>query len=119
VFRTTDRDALNRGTPYNQDLRIVLPAGACGTSISSASPSSTRRGRVVRLCGTLIDINARKLVERHLQTQNEELKKINEDSDRFVYSAGHDLRAPLMSVLGLINIAQLDDKAPRRMSTWN
>ena len=28
--------------------------------------------------------------------------------DRFVYSASHDLRAPLTSLLGLINIAQTD-----------
>src|SRR5690606_4594286 len=31
-----------------------------------------------------------------------------EELDRFVYSASHDLRAPLTSLLGLINIAQTD-----------
>ncbi|NCP83701.1 MAG: PAS domain S-box protein [Bacteroidetes bacterium] len=34
-----------------------------------------------------------------------ELRKRNSELDRFVYSASHDLRAPLSSLLGLINLA--------------
>lgn len=37
--------------------------------------------------------------------QNLELKKINAELDRFVYSASHDLRAPLVSIQGLSKIA--------------
>jgi signal transduction histidine kinase len=39
--------------------------------------------------------------------KNEELKKVNEELDRFVYSVSHDLRSPLSSILGLLNIARL------------
>lgn len=38
----------------------------------------------------------------------ESLKKKNEELDRFVWSTSHDLRAPLVSVLGLIDVARLD-----------
>jgi two-component system sensor histidine kinase/response regulator len=38
-----------------------------------------------------------------------ELQKANEELDKFVYSASHDLRAPLMSVLGIVNLALLED----------
>lgn len=41
--------------------------------------------------------------------QNEALKKVNTELDRFVYSASHDLRSPLSSLLGLINVAKNDD----------
>jgi signal transduction histidine kinase len=44
-----------------------------------------------------------------LMLQNEELKKINKELDSFVYSVSHNLKAPLMSVLGLINIARMED----------
>jgi signal transduction histidine kinase len=71
-------------------------------------PVISETGEVVKFYGTTMDINERKLAEKNLESQNGELKKINIQLDRFVYSAGHDLRAPLMSVLGLINIAQMD-----------
>jgi signal transduction histidine kinase len=42
--------------------------------------------------------------------QNEALTKANSELDRFVYSASHDLRSPLMSILGLTNIARHTNK---------
>ncbi len=49
--------------------------------------------------------------ERTLRKQNEELVKINKELDSFVYSVSHNLRAPLMSVLGLINLVQLESRS--------
>lgn len=36
----------------------------------------------------------------------ESLRKANSELDRFVYSAAHDLRAPIASLMGLINLAK-------------
>jgi len=36
--------------------------------------------------------------------QNKKLKKINDELDRFIYSISHDIRAPLSSVTGLVNL---------------
>ncbi|WP_224995370.1 HAMP domain-containing sensor histidine kinase [Cesiribacter sp. SM1] len=47
------------------------------------------------------DLNSKELLEA-----NEELKKTNSELDRFVYSVSHDLRAPITSVLGLIQITR-------------
>lgn len=47
--------------------------------------------------------------EIKLRKQNEELIKINRELDNFVYSVSHNLRAPLLSVLGLIQLAQRED----------
>lgn len=44
--------------------------------------------------------------EKEILMKNELLSKTNQELDRFVYSASHDLKAPLSSMRGLIEIAQ-------------
>ncbi len=41
-----------------------------------------------------------------LVDSNNQLEKLNVELDRFVYSTSHDLRAPLLSVLGLLKLAE-------------
>lgn len=50
----------------------------------------------------------RKEQDAILQKQNIELLKINKELDSFVYNISHNLRSPLASVIGLVNIAQLE-----------
>ena len=45
---------------------------------------------------------------KELEIQNVELKKVNSELDSFVYKTSHDLRAPLVSLLGLINITKIE-----------
>jgi PAS domain S-box-containing protein len=50
----------------------------------------------------------RKQLSVELLQRNEDLSKLNAELDRFVYSASHDLRAPIASLLGLIEVARLE-----------
>lgn len=43
-----------------------------------------------------------------LGKQNDKLKKVNEELDRFVYSVSHDLSSPLKSIKGLVNLASAE-----------
>lgn len=45
-----------------------------------------------------------------LKQKNDELIKTNDELNRFVYSASHDLRSPLMSVLGVVQLAKMEDE---------
>lgn len=60
----------------------------------------------------------RKKAESDLRRQNEELVKINRELDNFVYSVSHNLRAPLLSTLGLIQLAQRDDTQRTFTNYW-
>jgi len=53
----------------------------------------------------LLDVNNHS--EKLIMSKNDELAKTNKELDRFVYSASHDLRAPLSSLLGLIEVSRL------------
>jgi two-component system, sensor histidine kinase len=50
-----------------------------------------------------------RIVERRLSQKNKELETANNELDRFVYSASHDLSAPLKSILGLVTISKMDN----------
>ncbi len=65
-------------------------------------------GEVTHVMIIATDITERKKIEDEMIRYNAELKKTNAELDRFVYSASHDLRAPLKSILGLINITTKD-----------
>ncbi len=43
----------------------------------------------------------------NLLKSNKQLEKLNQELDRFVYSTSHDLRAPLLSVQGLLKLMEV------------
>lgn len=64
---------------------------------------------IALLIGVLIIIFFDQLViqsEKEILLKNSELTKINAELDRFVYSVSHDLRAPLSSISGLIQLLE-------------
>jgi len=75
---------------------------------------------IIILIGVLILFFFDRMVtssEKNILQKNIELTKTNQELDRFVYSASHDLRAPLTSMAGLIHLAQRDtEDAPTYLS---
>ncbi len=57
------------------------------------------------------DERNRLAAETMIIDQNTELIKINSELDSFVYNISHNLRAPLLSLMGLINLTKLDTDA--------
>jgi PAS domain S-box-containing protein len=66
----------------------------------------------IGIYGVYVDITARKSVEEELKVRNIEL-------DNFVYKVSHDLRAPLSSILGLVNLARLPGNTDNPMDYIN
>lgn len=101
------KEIKKKGYLKNKESLFRRKDGSTFWGLENSTVSTTADGGLI-LDGVVVDITEKKKSEELLKSKNEELKKINEELDRFVYSASHDLRAPLTSLLGLINIAQSD-----------
>jgi signal transduction histidine kinase len=59
----------------------------------------------------IIDQTEHHSVLEDLRHKNEELSKMHNQMEKFLYSTSHDFRAPLTTVMGLVNLMRLDFKA--------
>ena len=101
---------------YPEITRIILT----GYSDVEAIISAINKGRVFRYITKPWDKDELKetidfaLEAYRLKSENRQLisqlKKTNKELDELVYRSSHDLRAPLASILGLINLAKKEDQ---------
>lgn len=61
------------------------------------------------------DVTKKRKDEFLLQMQYNELLKVNNELDYFVYSASHDLRSPLLSIMGLIDLLKRGDETDSKL----
>ena len=59
---------------------------------------------ILLVMGLVFLVRLNQITESELIKNESSLRKINEELDRFVYSASHDLRAPLLSIKGLTSL---------------
>ncbi|WMN06483.1 PAS domain-containing sensor histidine kinase [Marivirga arenosa] len=91
----------------NIEVQFRKKNGEVFTGLLSSMVSEDENG-IRYFDGAIRDVTALKNVQEKLKRQNRELKKLNTELDSFVYSASHDLKAPLSSVKGLINLAKTE-----------
>lgn len=66
-------------------------------------------GNVFGFISILTDISENISIARKLAEQNQELASTNQELDWLVYCISHDLRAPLASILGLVEVANIEE----------
>lgn len=69
-------------------------------------------GELEMLIGYGLEITEIKLKEDELASQNARLEKTSSELDQFVYRVSHDLRSPVVSIQGLVSLAELEEVPP-------
>lgn len=59
---------------------------------------------------TVLDISLQVESERELRLKNDQLLKLNHQVEKFLYSTSHDLRGPITTILGLVNLLRVESR---------
>jgi len=100
--------AVNEKTPYQYEARLLMKDGRVKNIYSNGQFIQNALGEYFQMHGTVQDITEQKTIQLEMEKNIVELKKSNSELDKFVYSVSHDLRAPLSSMLGVIEISRDD-----------
>ncbi|WP_340153623.1 PAS domain-containing sensor histidine kinase [uncultured Marivirga sp.] len=90
--------------PFSVEYKLKCKDGSYRWFHGSGQAKWSIDQKPLRMVGSLVDITDKKLKEEEIKEKNQLLEQTNAELDRFVYSVSHDLRAPLNSIQGLINI---------------
>ncbi len=104
LLHQTFTAALQSGSVYELEHRIVRPDGGVRWVHDRANPYFDRNGKLVRYVGSTLDITERKQILQELQDKNTEL-------DRFAHTISHDLKSPLITIQAYAGMIKKDLEA--------
>lgn len=110
--------SVNEGKKFEVEYRLKRFDNIYRWFLVRALPLKDNDGRIVKWFGTNTDIHENKELilnlndlaeiqknqKEELKVKNNSLEKINMDLDNFVYTASHDLKAPISNLEGLITV---------------
>lgn len=104
------RKSLSSEEALEVECRIRNKHGQYRWMLGRALPSRNSENKIIQWIGTYTDIHEHKLAQeridqaqQQLQENNEQLTRANIDLDNFIYTASHDLKAPINNIEGLLH----------------
>ncbi len=111
LVKDTFKKAFKEPLIYSYEFRITNMKNEFKHLLMKIKPTFEGDSRAfIGLHGTVQDITHIKTVQAKLEEKNRELIKKNVELDKFTYSISHDLKAPIASIIGLINLMKMDIK---------
>lgn len=100
--------SLQTGKQLENEIKLRRKDNMYRWHLVRAWPVESEKGKIIKWVGTCTDIHDQKEKSEELKLKNKQLIKTNNDLDTFVYTASHDLRAPISNMEGLINAIESD-----------
>ncbi len=110
MVETVRDEAVDKHKPFEFEFRILRPDGATIWIYCRGRAVYDDNGQAVRIFGINLDVTARKQAEEALKEYAENLRRSNEDLERFAYVASHDLREPLRMVTSFSQLLEKNYK---------
>ncbi len=119
------QNSLNTGALYEIEYRMRKFDGTYIWFLARAQPLRDESGKIVKWFGTCTDIQEQRKILEELERTKEELRNSNQDLnnsveelsrinlelDNFVYSASHDLKAPLNNLEALVALLEPSEES--------
>ncbi len=119
------KHSLDTGALYQIEYRMRKFDGTYNWFLARAQPLRDESGKILKWFGTCTDIQEQREIMEELERTKEELRisnqdlnqsieelgRVNLELDNFVYSASHDLKAPLNNLEGLIDLLEPSEES--------
>ncbi len=94
---------------YENEKRYLKRSGQVIWGLQNVSIQYDERLALYYAIEVVTDLSEQKATTQALETALSELKERNFELDQFVYRTSHDLRSPLTTILGLINLIKIEN----------
>ncbi|PSR55826.1 hypothetical protein AHMF7605_21150 [Adhaeribacter arboris] len=99
------QQAMDTGETFEIEIRLKRAAdNSYRWHLTRATVVKDTEGKILFWVGTCTDVDDVKKAQQSLIKKNEELSRINQDLDNFVYTASHDLKTPVIHIQQLIQV---------------
>jgi len=109
-FMADEKEIIRTGRPVLNIVQKTRWHGSetGGWEMVSKLPLHDAAGRIIGTCGISVDITERKRAEEALRKTGVELVNKNAELERFLYTASHDLKSPLVTVKTFLGYMKQD-----------